>query len=111
MKNSTIKTIYAILTGSNTEEADRLAVIRELEDEFAKEQEKANAKLDLYEAMRAVVFTKLGDRPMTLADLWGAVEADMPDGATKNKLSYALTHYWNDDIVKISGKVNEYRRK
>lgn len=111
MKNSTVKTIYAILTGTNTNEADRLAVIRELEDDFAKEQEKATAKLDLYEAMRAVVFSKLGDKPMTLAELWAACEADMPDGATKNKLSYALTHYWTEDIVKISGKINEYRRK
>ena len=40
MKNSTIKTIYAILTGANTDEAEKLAVIRELEDDFAKQAER-----------------------------------------------------------------------
>lgn len=111
MKNATIKTIYAILTGSNNNEADRLAVIRELEDDFAREQEKQNAKLDLYETMHSIVFSKLGDAPMTLADLWAACEAEMPDEATKNKLSYALRNYWADEVVVVKGKVNEYRRK
>lgn len=111
MKNSTMKTIYAILTGANNNAADQIAVIRELEDEFAKEQEKAAAKQDLYETMRNVVFTKLGDKPMTLAELWEACKNEMPEGATKSKLSYALTRNWTEDIVKISGKVNEYRRK
>ena len=35
MKNETIRTIYDILTGTNTNETDKLAVIRELEDSFA----------------------------------------------------------------------------
>ena len=72
MKNATMKSIYAILTGENTNEADRLAAIRELEDEFTKQAEKATAKLDAYDAMRAVVLNILNDKPMTVAEIFTA---------------------------------------
>ncbi len=111
MKNATMKSIYAILTGENTNEADRLAAIRELEDEFTKQAEKATAKLDTYDAMRAVVLNILNDKPMTVAEIFTAGEGDWPEGTTKNKISYGLTHYWENEVVKIQGKVNEYRRK
>ena len=111
MKNSTIKTIYAILTGANTDEAEKLAVIRELEDDFAKQAEKASAKLDTYETIHDVVMAHLGDKPMTVAEIFTAGEGDWPEGTTKNKISYGLTHYWENEVVKIQGKVNEYRRK
>ena len=111
MKNSTIKTIYAILTGANTDEAEKLAVIRELEDDFAKQAEKASAKLDTYEAIHDVVMAHLSDKPMTVAEIFTAGEGDWPEGTTKNKISYGLTHYWENEVTKIQGKVNEYRRK
>jgi len=111
MKNATIKTIYAILTGENTNEADKLTCIRELEDEFAKAAEKASAKQDTYDTMRVVVLNILNDKPMTVAEIFTAGEGDWPEGTTKNKISYGLTHYWENEVVKIQGKVNEYRRK
>ena len=111
MKNSTIKTIYAILTGANTDEAEKLAVIRELEDDFAKQAEKASAKLDTYEAIHDVVMAHLGDKPMTIAEIFTACEIELPDGTTKNKVQYGLLNYWKDEVVKIEGKPNQYRRK
>lgn len=111
MKNSTIKTIYAILTGANTDEAEKLAVIRELEDDFAKQAEKASAKLDTYEAIHDVVMAHLGDKPMTIAEIFTACENELPDGTTKNKVQYGLLNYWKDEVVKIEGKPNQYRRK
>ena len=111
MKNSTIKTIYAILTGANTDEAEKLAVIRELEDDFAKQAEKASAKLDTYETIHDVVMAHLGDKPMTVAEIFTACESELPDGTTKNKVQYGLLNYWKDEVVKIEGKPNQYRRK
>ena len=111
MKNATIKTIYAILTGANTDEADKLAVIRELEDDFAKQAEKASAKLDTYETIHDVVMAHLGDKPMTVAEIFAACESELPDGTTKNKVQYGLLNYWKDEVVKIEGKPNQYRRK
>ena len=111
MKNSTIKTIYAILTGANTDEAEKLAVIRELEDDFAKQAEKASAKLDTYEAIHDVVMAHLNDKPMTVAEIFAACESELPDGTTKNKVQYGLLNYWKDEVVKIEGKPNQYRRK
>jgi len=111
MKNTTIKTIYAILTGANTDEAEKLAVIRELEDDLAKQAEKASAKLDTYETIHDVVMAHLGDKPMTVAEIFAACESELPDGTTKNKVQYGLLNYWKDEVVKIEGKPNQYRRK
>ena len=115
MKNSTIKTIYAILTGANTDEAEKLAVIRELEDDFAKQAEKASAKLDTYEAIHDVVMAHLGDKPMTVAEIFTACESELPSelssATIKNKILYGLLHYWNNEVVQIEGKPNQYRRK
>jgi len=111
MKNATIKTIYAILTGANTNEADKLAAIRELEDDFAKQAEKAAAKVDAYETIHDLLMGILSDKPMTVAEIFTAGESDWPEGTTKNKISYGLTHYWADEVVKIEGKPNQYRRK
>lgn len=111
MKNATIKTIYAILTGENTNEADKLTCIRELEDEFAKAAEKASAKLDVYEAMWAVVCNILSDKPLTVAEIFERGGTDWPEDATARKISYGLTHQWAENVVKIEGKPNQYRRK
>ena len=111
MKNATIKTIYAILTGENTNETDKLACIRELEDEFAKAAEKASAKLDAYEAMWTVVCEILSDKPLTVAEIFERGGTDWPEDATARKVSYGLTHQWAENVVKIEGKPNQYRRK
>ena len=111
MKNATMKSIYAILTGENTNEADKLPCIRELEDEFAKQAEKATVKLDAYEAMWAVVCDILSDKPLTVAEIFERGGTDWPEGTTARKISYGLTHQWAENVVKIEGKPNQYRRK
>ena len=111
MKNATVKTIYAILTGENTDEAAKLACIRELEEEFAKAAEKAAGKQDAYEAMWAVVCNVLSDRPLTVAEIFERGGTDWPEDTTTRKISYGLTHQWAENVVKIEGKPNQYRRK
>ena len=35
----------------------------------------------------------------------------LPEGFTKGNLQYAITRLWKDEVEKIEGKVNTYRRK
>ena len=39
-----------------------------------------------------------------------AIEDEVPEGITKGKVQYALTHLWGDEIVKVEGKPNGYRK-
>ena len=77
----------------------------------AKQAEKAAAKVDAYETIHDLLMDILSDKPMTVAEIFTAGEGDWPEGTTKNKISYGLTHYWADEVVKIEGKPNQYRRK
>ena len=44
-------------------------------------------------------------------DLWGEIEGDVTaKGMTKHNVQYALNNLWQDEIVKIAGKPNTYRR-
>jgi hypothetical protein len=110
MKISSMKTLVAYFYAQPSVPSDVADVVGEMELELAKEHEKQNAKLELYEAAYEAVMAKLGDKPMTLAELWEAVKGELPEDFTKNKLSYALTHYWTDDVVVTKGKVNGYSK-
>ena len=50
------------------------------------------------------------DKAVTISELFDAVEANLPNGFTKGKLQYAVTRLWKDEIVRIEGKVNTYRK-
>ena len=111
MKNTTIRTIYDILTGANTNETDKMACIREIEDMFTKNAEKVTKKMDFYDELWECVAQVLSDKPMTVAEIWEEIKDNAPEEATRNKVSYALTHYWTEKVVKIEGKPNQYRIK
>ena len=110
MKKVTMETIYSALTSFGY---DNQEVLDELTKELNKglAQKEANAKA--YEAIHDVVVYNLGDAPVTCGELWDAIkdeEAIVSNGVTKGKVQYALTHLWQDEIVKIEGKPNTYRR-
>lgn len=110
MKISSMKTLIAYFYAQPSVPSDVADVVSEMETELSKEHEKQNAKLELYEAAHEAVMAELGDKPMTLAELWEALKDKLPEGFTKNKLSYALTHYWTDEVVVTNGKVNGYSK-
>ena len=110
MKKSTMKSLVAYLTNVNDLPQEILDAKCELEAELSKGEEKAAANRELYAAAKAVVMGKLGNKPMTVAELWEAVKDEMPEGMTKSKVQYALREYWANDVVKTEGKVNEYRK-
>ena len=82
----------------------------ELQAELDKNAEKAQANRDLYAATHDVVIGALTDKPVTLAELWEAVKDTVPEGMSKSKVQYALRELWAAEVVKIEGKVNEYKR-
>ena len=86
MKKATMTTILSMIATIDTPEAE--AVRAELKAELNRGAEKADANRKLYEA----------------------VEDKLPEGFTKAKVQYALSHYWEADVVKHEGKVNSYTR-
>ena len=110
MKKATMNSILSLIATIDTPEADEVRA--ELNAELAKGAEKAQANRDLYASAHDVVINALvsATAPVTMSELWEAVEGDLPDGMTKGKVQYALTHLWGDEIVKVEGKPNGYRR-
>ena len=108
MKKATMNTILSLISTIDTPEAE--AVRAELTAELNKGAEKAEANRKLYELAKEIVLSELGDTPVTVAELYEAVEDKLPEGFTKAKVQYALGHYWESEVVKHEGKVNSYTR-
>lgn len=106
MKKTTMTTIAAYIKNV-PELATEYA---ELQAELDKNAEKAQANRDLYAAAHDVVMATLSDKPMTMAELWEAMKDNVPEGMTKSKVQYGLRELWAAEVVKIEGKVNEYKR-
>ena len=108
MKKATMNTILSLIETIDTPEAE--AVREELKAELSRGAEKAQANRELYELAKDVVLSELGSTPVTVAELYEAVEDKLPEGFTKAKVQYALGHYWESEVVKHEGKVNSYTR-
>ena len=110
MKKATMNTIVNYI---NDNAIEALYEVRdELIAELNKGAEEKTKNAELYDTAKAIVMDELGmtDKAVTIAELYDAVEANLPDGFTKGKLQYAVTRLWKDDIVRIEGKVNTYRK-
>lgn len=104
-----MNTILSLIATINTPEAEEVRA--ELTAELNKGAEKAEANRKLYEQAKEIVLSELGDTPVTVAELYEAVEDKLPEGFTKAKVQYALGHYWESEVVKHEGKVNSYTIK
>ena len=82
----------------------------ELEAELAKSDEAKAKNAEAYASIHDLIMDTLSDTPVTCAELYDTISADLPEGVTKGKVQYALTHLWQDEIVKIAGKPNTYRK-
>lgn len=108
MKKSTLKSLVSYLNGEAITNLDEIKA--ELEAELAKNAGKAEANRKVYEEARKIVLSELGDTPATASELYEAVADKLPEGFTKAKVQYALTHYWEAYVVKHEGKVNTYTK-
>lgn len=108
MKKATMNTILTMIATIDTPEAQ--AVRDELNAELNKGVEQKAQNAAVYEAVKPIVMDELGDATCTIGELWEAVEDKVPEGFTKGKLQYAVTRLWVNDLVKVEGKVNGYRK-
>ena len=108
MKKATMQSLISYLNGETITNLDEIKA--ELEAELNKGAAKAHANRDLYELAKEVVLANLDETPVTIGELYEAVEGELPEGFTKGKLQYAVTRMWTSEIVKIEGKVNTYRK-
>ena len=108
MKKATMNTILSLIATIDTPEAE--AVRAEVTAELNKGAEKAQANRDLYASAHDAVIETLrsATAPVTMGELYEAVEGNLPEGMTKGKVQYAVTRLWSDEIVKTEGKVNTY---
>ena len=110
MKKSTLEAIRDALNSINYGEAEP-EVMAELNAELNKGAEEKAARAAAYEGIHDIVVDNLTDTPVALNDLWGEIEGDVTaKGMTKHNVQYALNNLWQDEIVKIVGKPNTYRR-
>ena len=107
MKKATFEAIKTALTNFGFTDEDILA---ELDKEINKGAEAKAKNAEAYEAIHDIVVGTLTAVPVTVAELWESIEDEVPEGITKGKVQYALTHLWQDEIVKIEGKPNTYRK-
>ena len=107
MKKATFEAIKTALTNFGY---DNQEVMDELDKEINRGADAKAKTAEGYEAAKDVIINALGDTPVTCGELYEAIQKDLPEGFGKGKLQYALTHLWQDKIVKIEGKPNTYRR-
>ena len=107
MKKITMTAIYDALVnyGYDNEE-----VLNELKKDINKGEEAKAKTAAAYDAIHDIIIDNLDFAPMTCADLFEKIKDELPEGNTKGKVQYALTHLWQNEIVKIEGKPNSYRR-
>lgn len=110
MKKATMNTIVNYINDNAIEEL--FEVRDELVAELNKGAEEKARNAELYESAKAVVMDELSTatEAVTISELYEAVEDKLPEGFTKGKLQYAVTRLWKDEIVRIEGKVNTYRK-
>ena len=107
MKKLSLVAIKNALVGFGYADEDILA---ELEKEITKGEAEKAKNAQVYDSIHDIVVGVLSAVPVTVAELWDSIESEVPEGITKGKVQYALTHLWQDEIVKIEGKPNTYRK-
>lgn len=110
MKKSTMQTLVAFFATQNLIPSDVADAVDEIKAELNKGQAQKDKNAEAYESIHSLIIDTLSETPVTCGELWDAIQGDVPDGITKGKVQYALTHLWQDEIVKIEGKPSTYRR-
>ena len=106
MRIATMKSLVSFLNG---EAVENIAEIKaELEAELNKGAVAKAEKAASYDAAWDAVCEVFAQTtaPLTVAEIFEAVEANLPDGFTKGKVQYALLHYWEAEVVKTENGKN-----
>lgn len=108
MKKATLTAIYDALKTLDFDPE----VLAEIEAELNKGAEAKAANDALYEEAKVTVMAVLSEltTPAPLAEIYAEVEDLLPEGFTKGKFQYAMTRLWTNEVVKIEGKPNCYKK-
>lgn len=112
-----INALYNVLNNYEGMDTETRMVLEDLVAQFEQKEEKAKSKraekAAAYEAAWPVVeeAMKAIGSAATVADIFNECEKNLPEGFTKSRISYGMTHYWTDRVVKTEGKVNTYALK
>lgn len=109
MKKASLSAIYQFLNDNGFAECDP-EILAELDREIHKGDAVKAKNAEAYDALHDIVVGALSAVPVTCAELFDSIKFELPEGISKGKVQYALTHLWQDEIVKIEGKPNTYRR-
>lgn len=99
------------LNGGEAEtDAEYVAARDELVAELNRGADAKAKNAEAYEAVHDLIVGNLADVPCTCAELYEVIKDKLPNDMGKGKVQYALNNLWQDEIVKIEGKPNTYRR-
>ena len=95
-----------------TNEAEYGDILAEVTAELNKGAEQKAANAEVYDKAKKVVMSVLEKltAPAPLSEIYAEAAAALPEGFTKGKFQYAMTRLWKDEIVKIEGKPNCYKK-
>lgn len=109
MKKATLQSLYSYLNGETIHNLDEIKA--ELETELNKDKVRKDANAKLYDSIKPFVMDTLALGEATISELWESVKDQVePLGATKGKVQHGVTKLWVDEIVKIEGNPNTYRK-
>ena len=108
MTNASLNTIYTVLSAVDFENKE--TVLAEVYKDLHRNDEIKAKKAETYDALHDIIINALDETPVTCGELYESIEGNLPDDVSRGKVQYALTHLWQDEIVKIPGKPNTYRR-
>lgn len=110
MKKTSLSAILDILNGVTYSDETVAELKTELETELNKDKARKEANAKEYEEVKDIILGALSDSPATCGEIYEAIEEELPKSFTRGKVQYALTHLWQDEIVKVEGKPNGYRK-
>jgi hypothetical protein len=111
MKKATLSTIYSALLDSGYESTD--PIMEEISKELNRGEAEKAKNAEGYKVLHDIVMNALSVTAgaVTLAELWESIEDEATEkGFTKGKVQHGLTKLWGDEIVKIEGNPNTYRK-
>ena len=106
MKKASLSAIFTALKSIDFDSE----ILAEIEKELNKGEAEKAKNAQAYESIHDIVIGALGTAPATCGEIYDAIADELPEGMTKGKVQYALTHLWQDEIVKVDGKPNGYRK-
>jgi hypothetical protein len=110
MKKATLETIRKTLVEEKLYD-DTDEIIKELDAEINKGAEEKAARAAAYEGIHDIIVDNLTDTPVTCADLYSEIATEVnAKGMSRYNVQYALNNLWQDEIVRIPGKPNTYRK-